>query len=81
MLYLTFEPEHAKVIDNEQVVGRLKEVYKSAYQEDERSYVKIDHFLNRPEYKFERDRKKSGMVYWIKERQEGDKKQENVENV
>ena len=51
-----------------EISARLKETFKSAYQEDENCYVKIGNFLCRPEYKFERDRKKSGMVYWVKER-------------
>ena len=46
----------------------LKKVFKAAYSEDEGSYIKIGNFLNRPEHKFESDRKSSGMVYWVKER-------------
>ena len=61
-------PEGGKWMSLKEISARLKEVYKSAYQEDERSYVKIGHFLNRPEYKFESNRKATGMVYWVKER-------------
>ena len=39
-----------------------------AYTEDDGSYIRIGNYLNRPECKFESDRKSSGMVYWVKER-------------
>ena len=50
------------------ISARLKKVFKGAYSEDEGSYIKIGNFLNRPECKFESDRKSFGMVYWVKER-------------
>ena len=61
-------PDGGKWLTLKEISARLKEVYRSAYAEDEKSYVKIGHFLNRPEYKFESDRKSTGMVYWVKER-------------
>ena len=61
-------PKGGKWMTLKEISARLKETFKSAYQEDENCYVKIGNFLCRPEYKFERDRKKSGMVYWVKER-------------
>ena len=50
------------------ISARLKKVFKGAYTEDDGSYIKIGNYLNRPECKFESDRKASGMVYWVKER-------------
>ena len=47
------------------ISARLKKVFKSAYAEDEGSYIKIGNFLNRPECKFLSDRKSFGMVYWV----------------
>ena len=46
----------------------MKEVFKGAYVEDGGCYIRIGNFLSRPEYKFESDRKASGMVYWVKEK-------------
>ena len=51
-----------------EISAHLKKVFKSAYTEDDGSYIKIGNFLNRPEYKFANDRKAFGMVYWVKER-------------
>ena len=51
-----------------EISAKLKKVFKSAYAEDEGSYIKIGNFLSRPECKFENERKSFGMVYWIKER-------------
>ena len=48
------------------ISARLKKVFKGAYSEDEGSYVRIGNYLSRPEYKFESQRKTSGMVYWVK---------------
>ena len=62
-------PSGGKWMTLKEISARLKQLYKSAYQEDESSYVKIGNFLSRPEYKFISDRKASGMVYWVKERQ------------
>ena len=61
-------PEGGKWMTLKEISACLKKAFKSAYQEDETSYVKIGHYLNRPEYKFESERKTSGMVYWVKER-------------
>ncbi len=61
-------PNGGKWMTLKEISARLKAVYRSAYAEDESSYVKIGHHLNRPEYKFESDRKATGMVYWVKER-------------
>ena len=61
-------PEGGKWMTLKEMSARLKQLYKSAYQEDESSYVKIGNFLSRPEYKFLSERKTSGMVYWVKER-------------
>ena len=61
-------PEGGKWMTLKEISARLKETYRSAYTEDEGCYIKIGNFLNRPEYKFESERKTSGMVYWVKER-------------
>ena len=61
-------PEGGKWMTLKDISARLKKVFKSAYSEDDGSYIKIGNFLNRPEYKFESDRKSFGMVYWVKER-------------
>ena len=61
-------PDAGKWVSIKDISARLKEVFKGAYQPDEGSLVKIGHFLNRPEYKFESDRKTHGWYYWVKER-------------
>ena len=61
-------PNGGKWMTLKEISTRLKKAFKSAYQEDEGCYIKIGNFLNRPEYKFENDRKKFGKVYWVKER-------------
>ena len=61
-------PDGGKWMTLKDISARLKKVFKSAYTEDEGAYIKIGNFLNRPEYKFESDRKAFGMVYWVKER-------------
>jgi hypothetical protein len=43
-------------------------VFRTAYQEDDGIYVRIGSFLNRPEYRFESNRRPSGMVYWVREK-------------
>ena len=48
------------------ISAHLKKVFRGAYSEDEGSYVRIGNYLSRPEYKFESQRKTSGMVYWVK---------------
>ena len=64
----TTNPEGGKWVTLKEISARLKKVFKSAYTEDDGSYIKIGNFLNRPECKFESDRKSFGMVYWVKER-------------
>jgi len=61
-------PDGGKWLTLKDISVRLKKVFKSAYTEDEGAYIKIGNFLNRPEHKFESDRKAFGMVYWVKER-------------
>ena len=61
-------PDGGKWMTLKEISACLKKAFKSAYQEDEGCYIKIGNFLNRPEYKFENDRKKYGKVYWVKER-------------
>ena len=61
-------PEGGKWMTLKEISAHLKKVYRSAYSEDEGCYIRIGNFLSRPEYKFESDRKTSGMVYWVKER-------------
>ena len=46
----------------------VKENFKG-YKEDASSLVKLGNFLNRPEYKFKSKRTKSGMVYWVKQKE------------
>jgi len=50
------------------ISARLKQVFRTAYQEDDGIYVRIGSFLNRPEYRFESNRRPSGMVYWVREK-------------
>ena len=61
-------PDGGKWMTLKEISARLKKVYRAAYSEDEGCYIKIGNFLSRPEYKFESERKSSGMVYWMKER-------------
>ena len=61
-------PDGGQWMTLKDISARLKKVFKGAYAEDEGSYIKIGNFLNRPECKFESDRKSYGMVYWVKER-------------
>ena len=61
-------PDGGRWMTLKDISARLKKVFKGAYSEDEGSYIKIGNFLNRPECKFESDRKSFGMVYWVKER-------------
>ena len=42
------------------------ESFRGGYQEDEGSFIKIGQILNRPDYKFESQRKNTGWVYWMK---------------
>ena len=48
-----------------EISARLKKVFKGAYTEDDGSYIEIGNYLNRPECKFESERKSFGMVYWV----------------
>ena len=52
-----------------EIADRLKQSFKGAFQPDDGTLVKIGQFLSRPEYKFESDRRSSGWVYWVKDRQ------------
>ena len=61
-------PDGGQWLSLKDISARLKQVFRGAYVEDEGCYVKIGQFLSRPEYKFESERKSSGMVYWVKER-------------
>ncbi len=61
-------PTGGKWMTLKEISARLKEAHKSAYHEDEGTYIKIGNFLSRPEYKFERERRGTGMAYWVRER-------------
>ena len=61
-------PDGGQWLSLKDISARLKKVFRGAYVEDEGCYIKIGNFLSRPEYKFESERKSSGMVYWVKER-------------
>ena len=61
-------PENGHWLSVKEISARLKESFKGAYQPDEGSLVKIGQYLNRPEYKFESERKTSGWTYWVKEK-------------
>ena len=61
-------PDGGKWMTLKEISARLKKTYRAAYQEDEGCYIRIGNFLSRPEYKFESERKTSGMVYWVNER-------------
>ena len=61
------EGEEGQWLTLPQISARLKSVFRSAYQEDRGTFVRIGQFLSRPEYKFECERKTKGMVYHVKE--------------
>ena len=61
-------PDGGQWMTLKDISARLKQAFRGAYAEDEGSYIKIGNFLNRPECKFESDRRSFGMVYWVKER-------------
>ncbi len=61
-------PENGQWLSVKEISDRLKQAFKGAYQPDEGSLVKIGQCLNRPEYRFESERKTHGWVYWVKER-------------
>ena len=61
-------PDGGQWLSLKDISTRLKKVFRGAYVEDEGCYIKIGNFLSRQEYKFENERKSSGMVYWVKER-------------
>ena len=50
------------------ISARLKQVFRAAYAEDNHSFVRIGHFLNRPEYRFVSEHRRTGVMYWVKER-------------
>jgi hypothetical protein len=60
-------PEGGRWLSVKDISDRLKAAFKGAYQPDSGTFVKIGHFLNRPEYKFESERKTRGWIYWVKE--------------
>ena len=59
-------PEGGQWMTLKDISAHLKKVFRGTYSEDEGSYVRIGNYLSRPEYKFESQRKTSGMVYWVK---------------
>ncbi len=61
-------PENGRWLTLKEISARLKQAFKGGYHEDQGSFIKIGHILNRPEYKFESERKTAGWVYWVKER-------------
>ena len=61
-------PENGKWLSVKEISDRLKQAFKGSYQPDEGSLVRIGQSLNRPEYRFESERKTHGWVYWVKER-------------
>ena len=61
-------PDGGRWVSLKEISARLKKVFKGAYTEDEGCYIRIGNFLSRPEYKFESERRSSGMAYWVKER-------------
>ena len=61
-------PENGQWLSVKEISDRLKQAFKGAYQPDEGSLVKIGQCLNRPEYRFESERKTHGWVHWVKER-------------
>ena len=62
-------PENGQWLSLKEISARLKKAFKGGYQEDEGSFIKIGQALSRPEYRFESERKTSGWVYWVKEKQ------------
>ena len=61
-------PDGGQWMSLKNISARLKQVFKRAYTEDDSTYKRIGRFLSRPEYRFESERRSSGMVYWVKER-------------
>ena len=62
------EGEDGQWLTIAEISARLKQVFRGAYQEDTGTFEKIGRMLCRPEYRFDSERKTSGMTYWIKER-------------
>ncbi|MBQ7512505.1 MAG: hypothetical protein IJU11_07150 [Prevotella sp.] len=50
-----------------EISARLKQTFRSAYKEEPGTFEKIGNFLNRPEYKFDSRRRKTGVEYCVKE--------------
>ena len=69
-------PENGQWLSIRDISARIKEIFKSGYKEDQSTFIKIGQILSRPEYKFESERKHFGWVYWIKERNVKDLKDE-----
>ena len=61
-------PENGYWLSVKDLSARLKDAFKGAYKPDDGTLVRIGHFLSRPEYKFESDRKTRGWCYWVKDR-------------
>ena len=61
-------PENGYWLSVKDISARLKDAFKGAYKPDDGTLVRIGHFLSRPEYKFESDRKTRGWCYWVKDR-------------
>ena len=61
-------PDAGQWLSVKDISARLKETFRSAYQPDEGTLIRIGQFLSRPEYKFESERRTSGWHYWVKER-------------
>ena len=49
------------------ISARLTQAYRSAYKEEPGTFEKIGNFLNRPEYKFDSRRRKTGVEYCVRE--------------
>ena len=69
-------PENGQWLSIRDISARIKEIFKSGYKEDQSTFIKIGQILSRPEYKFESERKHFGWVYWMKERNVKDLKDE-----
>ena len=59
-------PENGEWLSLKAISARLKKAFRGGYQEDEGSFIKIGQILNRPDYKFESQRKNTGWLYWMK---------------
>lgn len=73
MLFTLFEKptegEEGQWMSIADISARMKQVFRGAYQEATGTFEKIGRLLNRPEYKFDSERKANGMMYLVKERE------------